>query len=255
MWVIAANSRSAVRTDISTIGGEYWIDDKWLGSVNYYDRTTTGIVIPDPRPGTTDDDPFSVPATGDANGIELGVRRLAGNWTGSLSYTLGVSRYHSEGLSFPAPSDRRHIIDASAMARVSNRVGQGSLRIGGTFTSTSGAPYTRIHPGWYDCSEYEPGGYCPAIVPTQVESPNAERSPWYNAFNVLIEWSRSFTGWDLGVHAQIQNLLNAPLAVTYAVNPDLCRRREADSPFCGPAEDGFIPGLRRSYDLGLRLAF
>ena len=255
LWVIAANSRSAVRTDISTIGGEYWFDDEWLGSANYYDRTTTGIVIPDPRPGTTDDDPFSVPATSNANGLELGVRRLAGSWTGSLSYTLGVSRYHSQGLSFPAPADRRHIIDASAMARVSDRVGQGSLRIGATFTSTSGAPYTRIHPGWYDCSEYEPGGYCPAIVSTTVEAPNAERSPWYTATNVLIEWSRSFRGWDLGAHAQVQNLLNAPLAVTYAVDDQACRRRRTDSPFCGSAEDGFIPGLRRSYELGLKVAF
>ena len=255
LWILAANSRSAVRSEISTVGAEYWLDDKWLGSANYYDRTTTGMAIPDPRPGPTDDDPFSFPATSHARGLELGLRRLEGRWTGSFAYTLGVSNYHSEGLIFPAPSDRRHVLDASAMARVSDRVGQGSLRVGGTLTAASGAPYTRIHPGLYDCSEYQPGGYCPSIVPTQVESPNAERSPWYTAANVLIEWSRSFKGWDLGAHAQVQNLLNAPLAVTYAVDQRLCRRRAADSPFCGPADDGFVPGLRRSYEIGLKLAF
>ena len=127
--------------------------------------------------------------------------------------------------------------------------------MGAALTSTSGAPYTRIHPGWYDCSEYETTLACTPLVQNQVELPNAERSPWYNAVNVLIEWSRSFNGWDLGAHAQIQNLMNAPLAVTYAVNEDLCRRRSTDVGFCGPAEDGFIPGLRRSYELGLKLAF
>ena len=255
LWILAPNTRSAVKTEITTVGWEHWLTDEWLASANYYHRTTSGLAIPDPRPGTTDDDRFSVPAHNQAKGIELGVRRLAGRWTGSFGYTLSASDLHSDGLKFPAPADRRHIVNANAMVRISDRVGQGSLRIGGTFTSMSGAPFTRIHPGWYDCSEYEPEGYCTAIVPNQIELPNAERSPWYTATNVLIEWSRSFRGWDLGAHAQVQNLLNAPLAVTYAVDDQGCRRRRTDSPFCGSAEDRFIPGLRRSYELGLKLAF
>jgi hypothetical protein len=107
----------------------------------------------------------------------------------------------------------------------------------------------------YDCSQYVPGGHCEAIVATSVESPNAERSPWSSAFNVLIDWGKSFTKWDFAAHVQVQNLLNAPRAVTYAVDASSCRRLTVESPYCGPEQDGFLPGLRRHYELGVRLAF
>ena len=123
------------------------------------------------------------------------------------------------------------------------------------FTAASGAPYTRLHPGIYDCSNYQPGGGCEAIIPSSVEAPNAERSPWYSAFNVLIEWGRSFTGWHLAAHVQVQNLLNTPRAVTYSVDTATCRRFSLDQPPCGPAEDAFLPGLKRHYELGLKVAF
>ena len=255
IWILPPNARSAARTDMSTVGMEYWLGETWLASANYYDRSISGLGIPDPHPGPIEDDVFTVPADNHAKGVELGVRRLVGRWTGSLGYTLAQSTYDAHGLRFPAPSDRRHKLDVTAMARILDRFASGSMRVGATFTAASGAPFTRIHPGWYDCTNYVPGGHCTSLVPTLVEQPNAERSPWYSGFNVLIDWSRSFNGWNLGAHMQIQNLLNAPQAVTYAVNAPLCRRPSNNSAFCGAAEDGFLPGLRRHYELGLRLAF
>ncbi len=255
LWILAPDRRSAVRSEFTTVGLEYWLDDAWLASANYYDRSTSGIQIPDPAPGSTDDDAFSVYAYNNADGIELALRRLVGTWTGSLGYAFSISDYSANGLRFPAPSDRRHTVDLTLMSKILTDVGGGTVRVGGAFVAASGAPYTRIHPGWYDCSDYVPGGFCQPIVSTSVESPNAERSPWYSGFNVLFDWSRSFTGWRVGAHVQIQNLLNASRAVTYAVDEGLCRRGSVESPACGLAEDAFVPGLRRYYELGMRVAF
>ena len=255
IWVLPPNTRSAANSEITTLGAEYWIGDAWLASANLYERKTNNVAIPDPGPGTTDDDAFSVSAVNLAQGLELSVRRLAGRWTGAFGYTLAQSVYELGNMRFPAPTDRRHIIDATAITEVPRRIGGGTVRIGGTFTAASGAPYTRIHPGIYDCSNYEPGGGCEAIIPTSVEAPGAERAPWYSAFNVLIDWGRSFNGWHLAAHVQVQNLLNTPRAVTYSVDTAACRLRSLDQPACGAAEDAFLPGLRRHYELGLKVAF
>ncbi len=255
LWVLAPGTNSAVRSEITTAGIEYWLNGEWLASANLYDRSTSGIQIPDPEPGSTDDDAFAVQALNKAHGIELAVRRLVGSWTGSLGYALGISDYEAKGLQFPAPSDRRHTVDATIMSKVAEGVVGGTVRVGGTVIAASGAPYTRTHPGLYDCRDYEPGGHCQPILSTSVESPSGERSPWYSGFNVLFDWTRSFTGWRLGAHVQVQNLLNASRAVTYAVDEGLCRRRSVEGPVCGRAEDAFVPGLRRYYELGLRLSF
>jgi hypothetical protein len=259
IWWLPPKSRTglAARTELNTVGAEYWVNDEWLASANYFDRTTEGLAIPDPRPGSVDDDEFRVNGTNSAHGLELSLRRLAGPWTGSLGYTLSESTYEAVdvGLQFPSPADRRHVLDVTAMTKISEDIVQGTMRIGGTFSAASGAPFTRIHPGIYDCSNYEPGGFCIPIIPTTVEAQNAERSPWSSAFNVLIDWGRSFTHWDLAAHVQVQNLLNAPRAVTYAVDTQACRRLTMDSPACGPDQDRFLPGLRRHYELGVRLVF
>jgi hypothetical protein len=257
-WLpLHGTTRSAARTQMNTLGLEYWMGDEWLASANYFDRSTQGLAIADPGPGPIEDDAFLVTADNQANGIEFTLRRLVGRWTAAVAYTLAVSNYElADGRRFPAPSDRRHVIDASAMTRISDRIIAGTMRVGATFSAASGAPYTRLHPGVYDCSGYIPyGNACAPIVPTIVESPNAERSPWSSRFNVLIDWGRSFTQWDIAAHIQVQNLLNAPRAVTYAVDAQSCRRLAVDSPYCGPGQDRFLPGLRRHYELGLRLAF
>ena len=259
VWILAPNTEAASRTEIGTLGMEYWLNDEWLAAANYFDRATSGVAIPDPRPGSTDDDEFSVSARNRAHGIELSVRRLVGSWTGSFGYTLSSSTYSTDiaspTLRFPAPSDRRHIIDATALTKFPDRVAGGAIRIGGTFSAASGAPFTRIHPGHYHCTDYETTGSCTTIVSNIVEAPNAERSPWFHAFNVLIDWSRSFMDWDVAAHVQVQNLFNTPRDVTYAVDPSQCRRRTIDSAFCGPEQDTFLSGLRRHYEIGMRLAF
>lgn len=257
-WLpLHGTTQSAARTQMNTLGLEYWMNDEWLASANYFDRSTEGLAIADPGPGPIEDDAFLVTAANQANGLEFALRRLVGPWTAAVAYTLAVSNYRpANGGRFPAPSDRRHVIDASAMGRIADRLLNGRLRVGATFSAASGAPYTRLHPGVYDCSQYIPyGEACVPIVPTMVESPNAERSPWSSRFNVLIDWGRSFTHWDIAAHIQVQNLLNAPRAVTYAVDAESCRRLTVDSPYCGLGQDRFLPGLRRHYELGLRLAF
>lgn len=254
IWVLADGSTRPMTTDITTFGGEYWLSDDWLISLTHYDRASDGIVIPDPTPGTTDDDVFLVQARNDATGVEVNLRRLSGRTTAAVSYSYGVSTYRA-GREFPSPADRRHVVDATVATWLPHPVAGGTLRAGAAWNLASGTPYTRVHPGWYDCSEYVPGGYCEPIVANAVEEPNAERGPWSTGFDLHAEWSRRFGSWQVSGLLEVQNLLNTPRGGTYVVDQAACRRRTVDQPYCGRAQDTFVPGLARRYELGLRVAF
>src|SRR5690606_29456966 len=79
-------------------------------------------------------------------GVELLVRRLGTRWSGSVGYTVGVSRMRAEvaepdtlTFRYPAPADVRHAVDAMLRVRVTE-----ALQLGGAFTFGSGVPYTRL---------------------------------------------------------------------------------------------------------------
>ncbi len=254
VWVLAPSGRALV-SDVSTLGGDWWLDGDWFAAVHVYRRETDNLAITDPAPGSTDDDRFFVEASNDAWGTEVSIQKLTGDWTSSFAYTLGFSTYTADGFTFPAPTDRRHVFDISLNTTLQKPIASGRIGFSGAFSVASGAPFTRLHPGTYDCSNYVPGGFCDAIVPTTVEAPNAERAPWATGANVRIEWTRSFSEWTLGAHVQIQNVLNTARAASYAVDANECRRTTQFDGFCGAAQDTFVPGMRRHIEAGLRFIF
>ena len=130
----------------------------------------------------------------------------------------------------------------------------GSIRLVAAQTAASGAPYTRIHPGYYICDYIH--DYCDEIVPDILELPNAARAPWYSALDVLGEWTREYTAWRFSIQVELRNILNRRNDITYGVTRDgACWRQTVDAPFCTQGADEFYQGIRRQGFVGLRIEF
>ncbi len=243
----------AIRSDVATLGAEYWLSRSWLASANAYVRYAHNIEIPDPTPGSIDEHQLRVPADNLARGLEFSARRLAGRWTASFAYTLAKSELMANGLRFASPSDRTHQFDATFTTRFPRLFLGGSTRLGSAFNAASGAPYTRVHLGTYNCTD--PDGQCQAIVPNTAGDPNAQRSSWARRFDLFVDWTREFKAWQLGFYVQMQNVTNAERGVTYAVNQNECRREAQSDPFCGAEQDEFVPGVGSIQVVGVRVAW
>lgn len=208
LWVLAGDSVPVLTTDIVTLGAETWLPDGWLASANTYVRRSSGAAVPDPTPGLRIERPLFVEAEGIAYGIEIAARRLAGRWSLAGSYSFGVSELEAAGYRYPAPSERRHTVDLTAMARLGR-----SLRIGAAWTVMSGAPYTRETSDYIACSAEEP---CTGTVVSILGDPGAFRTPTYRSLDLLVDWSRSFRSWGLGVYLQIRNALRHDNVAAYS---------------------------------------
>jgi vitamin B12 transporter len=255
LWVLAEPDRyTAMRAQIETAGAEHWFNEEWLGALNVYHRTTTGLALPNPTAErvTPDRDPDAT-AQNDASGIELSIRRLSGPWTGSLGYTYGTSTIRDARVTtlgnrdtvlaaFPSPADVRHAVDATASFRVAR-----PTRVGGGFTFGSGVPYTQlILP---DTSAH--GG------DVWLGQPNAKRTPFYASLDLMADYTKTFGAWQVTAYAQLRNALGHDNSVTYA------RSRECDSvsgttvsntaPVC--TRDFFAQGIPRLPLIGVRMSF
>ena len=242
LWLVAGDDVPALRSDIATVGTERWVGGSWLVSATAYWRHSTGVVSPDPRPGALTGRPLFVTGTEHAGGLEIGARKLAGRWTGSAGYSLGSARTVTTGFAFPSPADRTHAVDLTSMLQVSP-----SLRLGAGFTATSGAPYTRYHPG----TAREANGQREWETPPAVEAPNAHRGPAYASLDVLLDWTRDFGAWRLGLFAQLRNVLGRDNPALYAgFSPCL---PDSFIPDCG--RDRFENALPRLPAIGARISF
>ena len=254
VWRLAGDSIPPLQSDVVTIGAEYWIGDEWLGSANIYYRKSSAMTLVDPTPGPKQSRPRTVLGENEARGLELSIRRIAGQVTMSANYTFGISEIRSAGLQFPSPSDRRHSLDFTSAWMVPRTFLGGSVRLVAAHTAASGAPYTRIHPGRYVCN-YELD-YCTEFVFDILELPNDARAPWYSALDMLGEWTKYYSAWRFTIHLQLRNLLDRNNDITYAVTRGgPCDRPTIDTPFCSSAADEFQPGVRRQGIFGLKIEF
>lgn len=246
-WVWAGSRTPALRADIATIGAEHWFGTGWLGSATAYVRRTDGVTLPDPQSGGLEDRPLFVTGDNEARGIEVSLRRVAGNWTAALGYALARSEMKAAGLTFSATTDQAQRLDAIAGVRLG-----ASLRLAGAFTAVSGAPYTRVRSrlGAEDCS---PFGFECSTAPARVEEPNAERTPDYASLDGSLTWTHLLGGVEVSAYVQVRNMLNRNNAITYTGStPVLVRaRRQQDIVW----EDRFETGLPRMPLIGARIAF
>ncbi len=254
VWLLAGPETPATRSDVVSLGAEQWLSDRWLTSATLYLRRVSGITLVDPTPGPLPARPRIVSGDGEARGFEVSLRRMAGSFTMSASYSLGVSDIQAAGLRFPATSDRRHAFDATGMWRVPRKFLGGAIRAFGAFAATSGAPYTPLYPGSYEC-DYGLD-YCREIVSDIIGEPNSARSPRYAMLDLQFDWNRAFSAWKLGFFVHFHNVLRHNTAVTYSVSREgPCRRDTADAPFCSRQQDFFRPDMPAVTTTGLRVSF
>lgn len=257
VWLMAGDTMPAIRADVVTAGVERWLDASWLAAVNVYARRADGVAEPWPEPGPLRGDrPIMGVGTNRAAGLELSARRLAGRITGSVSYTLGVSRMQVDSLSYAAGADRRHVFNATGLVRLSR-----SLRLGGALTAASGAPYTQFVVDPVLCQNIlacEGGavGDTLGLTTQSVGAPAELRARPYLGLDLLAEWERTFTGgWSLGAWFQLRNVLNLRNAVTYAGSFDPCTAPGPDDIVRGTRCDRFDRGVPLLPLAGIRVTF
>ena len=99
-------------------------------------------------------------------------------------------------------------------------------------------------------------GDCDVPIPTVAEDPNAERAPWTSRLDLMLDWTREFEGWKLGLYLQVKNLGEADTGETFAGNQSAsCIRTDRSDPFCDPSLDEFVPGLSRTEVIGVRVSW
>lgn len=211
LWTLANDSTPAMRSDHGTLGAEWWLSDRWLASANAYLRDTRGVMVPNPTPGVLLRDlPIFVPADSRSRGMELSLRRLAGRWTASAAYTLAETEVEAEGHRYPAPGDRRHEMDATAMVRLG-----GAWRVGAAYSGASGSPFTRVVQGSATCERWNPATQkleplpeCEWSPAPRAEEPGAQRNDAQHRLDLLVAWGRSFRRWEMSAYLQVHSALN-----------------------------------------------
>ncbi len=259
VWLLAGDTVPALRADVGTLGAEAWLGGAWIASVNAYGRVATGMAVPEPGAGTlTAQRPIFVTAENRARGVELAVRRLAGTWTTSASWSYGVSEIEARSAMYPvwyrypASADRRHTLDASVMRRFGD-----ALRAGAAFTWAGGAPFSRFLLGQATCDSAQAAFCTPAdTAALYIESPNAMRTPAYASLDLLVDWSGSLGAVQVGAYVQVRNVLRRANAVTYTGSVRQCA---PDPPVLVEAGGGICDRFDRGVPLlplaGVRVSF
>lgn len=222
LWVTAGDDVPAIRSDIATLGAELWLPGGLLASANSYLRRSTGHLTPPvdsgyvrARPPVDDGRVGSGWATGHARavGVELGVRKLTGRWTGSVSYSLSDARTSVNGQTFTSPGERPHALDATLLFRLGSRV-----RLGAAYTATSGATFTRFYS--FRCPVDPYPVYCPPPedAPEVIgfnEAAGRERAPGYASLDLHFETEGTVFALPFGFFVQLRNVMNRDNRAAY----------------------------------------
>jgi hypothetical protein len=199
LWIGAGDSTPALRADIATLGIERWLGGSWLLSANAYARRSTGYLLSDPSPGRLIDRATIVQGTERATGIELGIRKLSGRTTGSLSYSYGMARTRAASFDYPSGQDRRHGVDVAILTRLTR-----TLHVSAAYTYADGSPFTRLslHPG-----DYGPGSRGTWEDSLTAAFPNAARKPAFSSLDLGVDYSFSIYGVRAATFIQVRNSL------------------------------------------------
>jgi hypothetical protein len=218
---------------------ERWLSNRLVVSGSVYERQSTGMTIPDPAPGEIRSDrPLFRVASNRAQGVELSLRLLDVDWSGSLSYAFADSRLRSEGFSFPSPADVRHALDFSLSRRLTSQ-----FRVSSAFSYSSGVPYTR---------------FVIADNALRLEEPYARRSPAYASADLSIEYNRVVGDRAFGGYLQLRNVFNRRNHVTYSGSPETCSGGRNEQGVCAGSltiTDRFDRGIPLLPLIGMRVVF
>lgn len=246
-WRLAGDGTPALRADIVTLGGELWLGSRWLAGVTAYQRWSDGVLAPAVTEGPAEDLRL-VGAEESARGVELSVRRLAGRWTLSGSYSYGVAERSAAGVSYPPPSERRHLVDLTTLWRPS-----AGVRLGAAYSAGSGAALTRVfRTGFRRNEEGEL-----VSMPPRLGEPGGVRGPGYGSLDLLTEFTADFDEWTLALYLQVRNVLGRENDRLYR-GSDACTPERRRFRWCsaeGDVRDAFEMGVPTVPVLGFRVAF
>ncbi len=204
-WLTSGDGVPVMSVDNAMAGVEQWIGRGLLAAANLYARHTSGATAADPTPGSLLRRPLFVDATESAQGLELSARKLVGRTTGLLAYSYGKTTMNARGLSFPAPADRTHALDAAVSLHLNG------FNLGSAYTLTTGAPYTRIV---VTSPLTSPGGAQTAVR----EAPNAQRLPAYSSLDLSLDYTRVVGAFGVVAFAGAQNVLGRRNATWYEIS-------------------------------------
>ena len=241
-WLTSGDDVPVMSIDNAMAGVERWAGRGVLLAANAYFRRTTGATADDPTPGPLLRRPLFVEATESSRGVELSARKLIGRTTGLLAYSYGHARMRARGLSFPAPADRTHALDAAMSVHL------GHFNLGGAYTLTSGAPYSRTVLGAAVGQSRTIGS-----IPVR-DAPNALRLPSYSSLDVSIDYTRVIKGVALIGFAGAQNVLGRKNVTWYEISGycDTNQSQPVASPQCRDRDFVQAP-VGRAMTIGFRL--
>lgn len=249
-WLVAGDSVPPVRSDVATVGVEYGVYRGVVGSLSAFVRNAEGLSLPNPEPGWLAGRSLYVAGGQNARGAELSLRRLSGRVTGGLAYSYLWSQDVAEGVRFAAATERTHVANVTAMARLGTRG-----RVGGAFTMAGGQPFTRyVHT--LDCTS----GTCEPGVPLASESAVA-RSGGYRSLDLLANWAHPLGRGRVELDVQLRNVLGSDNRAAYRGTQARCRPHSPCSTVLDGSDptleltDRTLPGLPFIPFVSLRVAF
>lgn len=189
VWIGAHAQVPVARSEHAVLGVERWFGQQTSIAVEGYVKTFDGLVIRNQAddPGRTGDE--FVPASGEAKGVDVLIRRHAARVRGWLAYSYTWAERRTAADTFPPGHDRRHSVDL-----VLEAPGPLGSRLGARWGYGSPLPYSGIEGAWlhrdynpilnaYDAFQAEP-------VSTRV---NNQRYPHYSRLDISLRWE--FTKW------------------------------------------------------------
>lgn len=169
-------------------GYEFSVEAYFKRSYNVLDFVDGSDVILNPRIESA-----LLQGAGRAYGLEMLLRKQAGDWTGWVSYTLGRTEQRfaaapdagiNDGAWFPSPTDKTHDLSVVAVKPINAR-----WTFGTTFSLASGLPVT------YPVSRYVIDGY---VVP-EYGARNASRLPSYHRLDLSLTRTGERSELQIGV--------------------------------------------------------
>jgi len=204
-WIGADSATPVGRADHAVLGFERWFNPSLSLSVEGYYKAFSNVL----NYNIADDnrvrgDEFVI-MNGDSWGVDVLLRKFAGNWNGWLSYSFGKSRRRDPVQQFPPAHDRRHFLNL-----VVNGPGPLGSRMSVRWGYGSPLPYTEVLGEWSH-REYVVGanGFSDSDnEPIADPRLNQARYPHYSRLDLSFRWQARVFGGVLRPFLQIVNVYN-----------------------------------------------
>ena len=204
-WIGADSLTPVGRSDHLVLGFEQWFSPDLSLTVEGYRKTFNDIL----NTNVADDlavrgDEF-VTMTGDAYGLDVLLRKYAGDWTGWISYSFGKSMRQDPTQEFAPAHDRRHFLNI-----VVNGAGPLGSEMSLRWGFGSPLPYTQIVGQWeHRTYRVAANGFRDLeLEPIADLQLNGRRYPHYSRLDVSFRWETGLWGGVAHPFLQFVNLYN-----------------------------------------------